>query len=402
MYKKILVALDGSAFSEAGGEIALDLAARLKANVVAAHVYDAGIHGSRFREMEPVLPSQFQEDQTRLRLRRAHQELIQNGFEALSQGYLERFVETARSRGIEVERALQEGRNYLKLLQIAEQQKADLLILGAHGLGMVDDAALGSTALRVMRLARCDVLIARPGSFEPTIAVGVDGSRDALVALKRAVSIGRAAAGRIQIVSVYDPQFHLKVFKTMAESLTPERREEVGLSKQESLHQDIIDDGLGRLYQTFLDEAARLCGELGAEAGRELLRGKPAKTLAEYAARERASLVVVGRFGHHREDSALLGTTSEGVAARAPCSVLVTSFSAEIREDSDRASAALSWDEAALTRLNRVPFFVRPMARKQAEKRARSRGRTRVELDDLTAAADNFGAAKTHDSKKRR
>jgi nucleotide-binding universal stress UspA family protein len=402
MYKRILVALDGSAWSEAGGEIALDLAARLKAKVAAAHVYDAGLHGSRFREMEPVLPPQFQEGQARARLRKAHQRLIQEGFEALSQGYVERFLETARRRGVAVEQVLREGRNYLKLLEIADNQRADLVILGTLGIGKVGDDALGSTASRVLRLARCDVLLSRPGSFEPKVAVGVDGSRDALEALKRAVSVSRALARKIGVVTVFDPQFHLQVFKTMAESLTPEKREAVGLSKQESLHQDIIDDGLRGLYETFLEEASLLCRKLGTEVSVELLRGKPARALAEYAAAQRVSLVVVGRFGHHREEAALLGANSEALAARAPCSVLVCCFPAGFAQGSDRAAASLLWTEAALAKLNRVPFFVRPMVRKQAEKQARSLGRTRVELDDLRGAAERMSRDKAQGRKKER
>ena len=63
MYSKILVALDGSEWSAYGAGIALELAHRLGAGLVAAHVYDSGIHSLRFREMERVLPRQYQKEE---------------------------------------------------------------------------------------------------------------------------------------------------------------------------------------------------------------------------------------------------------------------------------------------------------------------------------------------------
>ena len=55
MYSTILVALDGSDHSLAGGDLAVALAQRVGSGILAAHVYDAAIHTTRFREMEPGL-----------------------------------------------------------------------------------------------------------------------------------------------------------------------------------------------------------------------------------------------------------------------------------------------------------------------------------------------------------
>lgn len=44
---------------------------------------------------------------------------------------------------------------------------------------------------------------------------------------------------------------------------------------------------------------------------------------------------------------------------------------------------ALDWDQDALERINRAPFFVRKMAKAKVEKTARALGKTRVTAELL-------------------
>ena len=111
MYARILVALDGSDVSLAGGGYALDLAQHLGSEIIAAHIYDAGLHSVRFREMEPVLPSEYQQESTLFELRDSHNDLIHDGFVSLSRGYMENYVKSAREQGVPVREIHREGRN---------------------------------------------------------------------------------------------------------------------------------------------------------------------------------------------------------------------------------------------------------------------------------------------------
>ena len=43
-----------------------------------------------------------------------------------------------------------------------EKEKPDLLVMNIHGKGMLDRALLGSTAERVVRSARCPVMLIPP------------------------------------------------------------------------------------------------------------------------------------------------------------------------------------------------------------------------------------------------
>lgn len=399
MYSKILVALDGSEWSAYGAGIALELAHRLGAGLVAAHVYDSGIHSLRFREMERVLPRQYQKEEKLQDLRDSHGRLMFEGFESMSRGYMEDFVAEARAKGAGVEAVQREGRNYLTLLGLAHEYQVQLIVLGAFGLGKVPEAVLGSTALRVLRQADCDVLIARRPLAGRRLLVGIDGSGEAAAALRRAAVWARSLNKDLELAAVYDPFFHDEVFKTMASSFSPERQEEVGLAKQEELHEQIIDDGLGQLYTAFLEQAEQQVREPGLEVTTTLLQGKAYRTLSEQAGSTDVDLVVVGRFGQHREESSLLGSNSEALVRQCEANVLVTRAASVTERKPVQAENPLDWDQDALELLERVPAFARPMARGGVEAGVRSRGAGRVTRSDFLALARRMGMPIPQDKK---
>jgi len=182
MYSHILVALDGSEPSRFAGQTAVAIAVATRARVTACHVYGAQMHRRRFVDMEPGLPAQYQEQERLSGLRTAHDNLIDEGFRALSTGYIEDFVASARASGIAVETVTAEGRSYVGILHLAREYKVDLIALGAEGLGAVGDGMLGGATSRVLANAPCDVLVVRRGIGDGPILAGVDGSEEALKA----------------------------------------------------------------------------------------------------------------------------------------------------------------------------------------------------------------------------
>jgi anaerobic sulfite reductase subunit C len=56
------------------------------------------------------------------------------------------------------------------------------------------------------------------------------------------------------------------------------------------------------------------------------------------------------------------------------------------------AMANLAWDKDAAAAMDRVPFLVRPLARRKVEERVAAQGRARVSLNDVTEAEARFRA----------
>ncbi len=400
MYEHILVAIDGSQPSRSAGGAAMTAARATGARITVCHVYGVDIHRRRFMDMEPGLPEKYRREDSLCELRTAHDRLMDEGFRALSAGYVEQFVQDCRDAGVNVEAAAVQGRSYAGILQLARSRGVDLIALGAVGIGTLGDGVLGGTAGRVLHAAPCDLLVARCDPGPGPILAGVDGSEQALKAVDKAAALGRAMGKPVRIAAVYDPYFHTHVFHVMAGSLSTHRQEQVGLAAQEKLHDDIINEGLGKLYRDFLEEARVRAARTTNDPTTVLLKGKAYHAINLHAEQCRADWVVVGRHGHHRQADSQLGSNTETVVRRCQANVLVVGGIENIGDvpapATDHAETvvstpALAWDTDAEARLQRVPSFVRAMARRAVEDAVRESGHGRVTVGDFDEMASRFG-----------
>jgi nucleotide-binding universal stress UspA family protein len=60
-----------------------------------------------------------------------------------------------------VEQRVETGRAYREILRVADEQQADLIVIGAHGHGVIEQMFVGSTTQHVVRRATCPVLVVR-------------------------------------------------------------------------------------------------------------------------------------------------------------------------------------------------------------------------------------------------
>lgn len=67
--------------------------------------------------------------------------------------------ERKNGEGIEIKTLIYEGIPATCLLAAAEQEKAELIVIGSHGLGFLRRVLMGSTAMGVLKGARCPVLV---------------------------------------------------------------------------------------------------------------------------------------------------------------------------------------------------------------------------------------------------
>ena len=66
-----------------------------------------------------------------------------------------------RQRGIKASWWLQAGVPFEAIVKVAEEERADLIVIGTHGRSGLNRVLLGSVAERVIRLAPCPVLTVR-------------------------------------------------------------------------------------------------------------------------------------------------------------------------------------------------------------------------------------------------
>lgn len=75
---------------------------------------------------------------------------------------LQKLVEEAKKKGLPAREVVAQGRPSSEILRFAKEAEIDLIVLGTHGKGVLDQALFGSTTERVVRNAPCPVLTVRP------------------------------------------------------------------------------------------------------------------------------------------------------------------------------------------------------------------------------------------------
>ena len=79
---------------------------------------------------------------------------------------LQKLAEEARKRGVSVTELVVQGKPSAEIIRHAAENEVDMIVLGTHGKGMLDQALFGSTTERVVRRAPCPVLTVRKPEHE--------------------------------------------------------------------------------------------------------------------------------------------------------------------------------------------------------------------------------------------
>lgn len=83
-----------------------------------------------------------------------------------AQAELAKLAEEIRAKGIPVRELVAQGKPSAEIIRVAREESIDLIVLGSHGKGVLDQALFGSTTERVVRRAPCPVLTTRPKEHE--------------------------------------------------------------------------------------------------------------------------------------------------------------------------------------------------------------------------------------------
>ena len=145
MFNKIVVPLDGSEYAHRALEIAIELAKKYSASLVIVHVVPAAsalITGPEVTTA-PILLN------------------LSNELEESGRRILEGGAKKAQEVGVPVTTVLEHGNISDNIIRIAENEKADLIVIGERGLGAVARFFLGSVANKVSHHAKCPVLIVK-------------------------------------------------------------------------------------------------------------------------------------------------------------------------------------------------------------------------------------------------
>ncbi len=318
MYRHIYVPVDNSDYSNRAIDLAVELGRAFGARLTGMHVYAARLHDYRFKQMEYTLPEEYKDETELERQRKIHDSLITMGLQLISDSYLDVLEQKCREAGLPFEKKMQDGKHYKVLIEDARAADYDLIVIGALGMGAVRDSQLGSVTDRFVRRVTKDTLIVRTADpqrdQQGAIVVCMDGSPQAFYGLKLGLALARALGRPLQAVAVYDPYLHYAMFNGIVGVLNEKASKIFRFKEQEQLHEEIIDTGLAKIYQSHLEIARKLAAEDGVELAITLLDGKCFEKILTFARKEQPWLLIVGRVGVHSDENEVdLGSNTENL-----------------------------------------------------------------------------------------
>ena len=139
MFEKILVGHDSSEVSQKAFEVALDIAKKYGSEVVVVHVIDT--------RSIPNIP---------------HMDVIIRPLKERAEKLEKLVKETFEREGIKGKFVLREGSPVDEIAKLAEEENADLVVVGSRGLGNVSGYLLGSVSTKLVITCKKNVLVVKP------------------------------------------------------------------------------------------------------------------------------------------------------------------------------------------------------------------------------------------------
>ena len=237
-----------------------------------------------------------------------YEELLRNTRHDAEKG-LDRLLGSVAGSGLKVRIRLEEGGPPAsRILEVAAQEAADLLVIGTHSRTGLQRTVLGSVADRLVRQATCPVLTVRPiperaprGEIR-RICYATDFSPTARAAWPWAVAIASAAGAEVDLVHV--------TFEPVADRHLP--ADAIGRMAQLLREQGQIE------VERFLERSTLPRERIHVR----LSPGVPADQIIHQAQEQATDLIVMGTHGWSGIVRWMLGSVAHHVIQTAPCPVL--------------------------------------------------------------------------------
>ena len=267
VFRRVLVATDGSPRAEEAARQACRLSVALGSSLEAVFVVDTA---------------------------HPHRADVETEGEAA----LARVARIAADVGIQAPTRLVAGEPEAAIVEEAREHDVDLVAVGPDAGVLGGAIRVGRVAAHVIREAPCSVLLAREAgpTFPQRLACGIDGSEGSVTTAGLAAEIAAACGAELRLLHV------IPVFRGDNAEWTLDEDEPSPPDIEPSVHAAVAH---------------------GVVPVREMAMGRPESAIVAAATRDDTDLVVVGHRGLGGVARALLGSVSEHVTTHARCSVLV-------------------------------------------------------------------------------
>ena len=189
------------------------------------------------------------------------------------------------------------------IVSTAEEQNADLIVMGARGLGPVQERLFGSVSHRILTLAHCATLIVNgPVKAMKQILLPLQGLADA-----------EAVIRFLQLKPFHDPVEVLLL--TLLPSTQPPWPADLTFTEQH-------EEQALQSARDYIEGVAERVRAIGYQARGMALFGSPVAKILEEATTRQSDLILMGTTGRQGITRFVLGSVSHAVLHQMPCPVL--------------------------------------------------------------------------------
>jgi len=226
---------------------------------------------------------------------------IQELLKGKGEEILEEAQKIATEERASIKTRLEVGEPYEKIIEIAEEEKCELIVMGRRGITGFERALMGSVTAKVIGCFKGRTLIVPTETSVgwKKIIVASDGSKHSEAAVNEAINYAKSYGGSLNIINVvYTNDEVSATAPSLVESMVQKAREHLeslkALANSENVEADIFVKE-GEPYQGITD----LAEELGADT------------------------IVIGSRGQTALKRILIGSVTSRVIGLSPCPVLV-------------------------------------------------------------------------------
>jgi len=201
------------------------------------------------------------------------------------------------------------GDPFSTIVDFAQRQKVDVIVLGAHRRQTLRDIFTGTTAERVIRIGNMPVLMVSSPAAGPHEAalIGVDFSDGSLHAVAVARSLGMLNGLRIGLVHGFSDITKVQMQYVGLDAANVERQQSVNISKlSRDMTAEMSSERLGRQPDTV-----------------SVIEAEPCTAIAIQVEATSADLVIIGARGLNPVMRVLLGSVADAVLRNITSDVLV-------------------------------------------------------------------------------
>jgi nucleotide-binding universal stress UspA family protein len=264
--EKLLLATDGSQFSEGAIREAINFARKCSSKLYALSVLETN------PEYETIGSDVFEKE------------------EAEVTGHLESVKARASQEGVDCETVFLHGAEpYQQIVDEAAEKKVDMIVIGRRGRKGLMKVLMGEVASKVIGHAPCNVLVVpKAARIEyRNILVATDGSAHGNAAVSEAIAIAKRCGSNLIALSAMRDE--------------SEREEAKNLSSK----------------------AVEMAQKEGVSAEAVTPTGRSFNVIVETAGGRSVDLIVMGTYGKTGVKKLLMGSSTEKVIGNAGCAVLV-------------------------------------------------------------------------------